>query len=527
MDHYFNCMETIAKASQTSSRIRFTLQDTIDLRLQNWVPRRADLSPKTIEQIHMEPTIEEQEEQRNLQQQLFSKDTKRQPDPEEQEDQLTQGEETWNTYDPSKMPKFCKPQMEENTYLGPPSQVTWVKGSSGGAKAIDSDEAPEVQPVGERSSSPGLMQPEAPVERLEAQSTPPTSEPELPLPSTLSTLVNLPLRKSRTEMETAAHEPSLMPPAALQPQASSPTDREVSSETVASDMRPQVPTPPQTPDSDARKTLESSEELLESPTPQRVTQDPAPEPETSRAPEPVKPETVVQMTEKPARSAEMIKRKSILEEFLHMNNSKSDTCSSEATVSERSWSPGVLTHQMQRHLLEDMASEKKIFNCVKEKLVRSHMSSSHYLRELMTAVCKAAVKENTNCRVHTALIQKRMPLYLNYRSSQSERQRHALQELQALIVTLDQPPNLLRIFFECLKHQDVISVDASFKWGTSEDPAEQLGKGVALKTITAFFHLAAGGGVRRQLTRGDPRGTSFFKDCKYCNSKTLKTIKSI
>lgn len=45
----------------------------------NWVSRRADLGPKTIEQIHKEAKLEEQEEQRKVHQQLLSKDNKRRP----------------------------------------------------------------------------------------------------------------------------------------------------------------------------------------------------------------------------------------------------------------------------------------------------------------------------------------------------------------------------------------------------------------------------------------------------------------
>lgn len=35
-------------------------------------------------------------------------------------------------------PLFLQPQMDEKIQLGPRAQVTWVKGSSGGAKASDS-----------------------------------------------------------------------------------------------------------------------------------------------------------------------------------------------------------------------------------------------------------------------------------------------------------------------------------------------------------------------------------------------------
>lgn len=48
-------------------------------------------------------------------------------------------------------------------------------------------------------------------------------------------------------------------------------------------------------------------------------------------------------------------------------------------------------------------------------------------------------------------------------------------------------PDLLRMFFDCLYDEDVISEDAFYKWESSKDPAEQHGKGVALKSVTAFF----------------------------------------
>lgn len=46
---------------------------------------------------------------------------------------------------------------------------------------------------------------------------------------------------------------------------------------------------------------------------------------------------------------------------------------------------------------------------------------------------------------------------------------------------------LLRTFFDVLYDEDVISEEAFYKWESSKDPAEQQGKGVALKSVTAFF----------------------------------------
>lgn len=43
------------------------------------------------------------------------------------------------------------------------------------------------------------------------------------------------------------------------------------------------------------------------------------------------------------------------------------------------------------------------------------------------------------------------------------------------------------MFFDTLYDEDVIKEEAFYKWESSKDPAEQTGKGVALKSVTAFF----------------------------------------
>lgn len=49
------------------------------------------------------------------------------------------------------------------------------------------------------------------------------------------------------------------------------------------------------------------------------------------------------------------------------------------------------------------------------------------------------------------------------------------------------PPDLLRMFFDALYDEDVIKEEAFYKWESSKDLSEQQGKGVALKSVTAFF----------------------------------------
>jgi translation initiation factor 4G len=59
MDQYFEQISKITDAKKTSSRCRFMLQDVRELRQCNWVPRRDDNNPKTIDQIHKEAAEQE------------------------------------------------------------------------------------------------------------------------------------------------------------------------------------------------------------------------------------------------------------------------------------------------------------------------------------------------------------------------------------------------------------------------------------------------------------------------------------
>lgn len=58
LDTFFDKMQEIIEQRKTSSRIRFLLQDVIDLRKKNWVSRHKEAGPKTIEQIHKEAKLE-------------------------------------------------------------------------------------------------------------------------------------------------------------------------------------------------------------------------------------------------------------------------------------------------------------------------------------------------------------------------------------------------------------------------------------------------------------------------------------
>ncbi|NXI36705.1 IF4G3 factor, partial [Galbula dea] len=625
MDQYFNQMEKIVKERKTSSRIRFMLQDVIDLRLCNWVSRRADQGPKTIEQIHKEAKIEEQEEQRKVQQ-LMTKE-KRRPGVQRVDEggwNTVQGAKNSRVLDPTKFLKITKPTIDEKIQLVPKAQLgSWGKGSSGGAKASEMD---SLRPSATSLNRFSALQP--PVSSVSASSA--SSE--------------LDSRRALTSRGSTGREKN---DKALPASLSRPNTflRGSSSKELLLDNQAQ--------EEQRREMLETVKQLTGGMEMDRNST----EAERSKAKESVKPEAPpAPAQEKPSLSEEEIERKckSIIDEFLHINDFKeamqcveelsaqsllpvfvrvgvestlersqitrdhmgqllhqlvqsgklskqdffkgfsdtlemaddmaidiphiwlylaelvtpmlkeggismreliqefskpllpvgragvllaeilhllckqmshkkvgalwresglswkdylpegedvhtflmeqkldfteSDCSSSSEALSEKELSAEELSKQLEKLIVEDKANDEQIFDWVEANLDESQMSSPTFLRALMTAVCKAAIiADSSSFRVDTAVIKQRVPILLKYLDSDTEKELQALYALQASIVKLDQPPNLLRMFFDCLYDEEVISEDAFYKWESSKDPAEQNGKGVALKSVTAFF----------------------------------------
>ncbi|NXN84194.1 IF4G3 factor, partial [Bombycilla garrulus] len=625
MDQYFNQMEKIVKERKTSSRIRFMLQDVIDLRLCNWVSRRADQGPKTIEQIHKEAKIEEQEEQRKVQQ-LMTKDKRRPGVPRVDEGgwNTVQGAKNSRVLDPTKFLKITKPTIDEKIQLVPKAQLgSWGKGSSGGAKASEMD---SLRPSATSLNRFSALQP--PVSPVSASSA--SSELES--------------RRALTSRGSTGREKNDKP---LPPSLSRPNTflRGSSSKELLLDNQAQ--------EEQRREMLETVKQLTGGMEMDRNIS----EAERNKAKESAKPEAPpAPVQEKPSLSEEEIERKckSIIDEFLHINDFKeamqcveelsaqnllpmfvrvgvestlersqitrdhmgqllhqlvqsgklskqdffkgfsetlemaddmaidiphiwlylaelvtpmlkeggismreltqefskpllpvgragillaeilhllckqmshkkvgalwresdlswkdylpegedihtflmeqklefteSDCSSSSEALSEKKLSAEELNKQLEKLIVEDKANDEQIFDWVEANLDESQMSSPTFLRALMTAVCKAAIiADSSSFRVDTAVIKQRVPILLKYLDSDTEKELQALYALQASIVKLDQPPNLLRMFFDCLYDEEVISEDAFYKWESSKDPAEQNGKGVALKSVTAFF----------------------------------------
>ncbi|KAH0624209.1 hypothetical protein JD844_007753 [Phrynosoma platyrhinos] len=178
MDQYFNQMEKIIKEKKTSSRIRFMLQDVIDLRRNSWVPRRGDQGPKTIDQIHKEAEMEEHREHIKVQQLMSKQDKRRGPPgpPSIGGRGSLVSDDGWNTVpiskgnrpiDTSRLSKITKPgSIDTNNQLfAPGGRLSWGKGSSGGSGAKPAEPASDSnRPATSTLNRFSALQQSAPVE---------------------------------------------------------------------------------------------------------------------------------------------------------------------------------------------------------------------------------------------------------------------------------------------------------------------------------------------------------------------------
>ncbi|XP_056906384.1 eukaryotic translation initiation factor 4 gamma 1-like isoform X4 [Takifugu flavidus] len=654
MDQYFNQMEKIIKERKTTSRIRFMLQDVLDLRRNNWVPRRADQGPKTIDQIHKEAELEEHREHMKVQQALVSKKemgggpggrigggiggrggshTPGRGGPPQ--------DEGWNTVpiskrpiDPSRLTKITKTPVLDfnNQYLAPGGKGTfgsWGKGSSGGTSTKPVDSGSE---AGSRPATSTLNRFSALQQPSSSSSS--SADPDRRVPQRNSSsrergdnfersnrgerfdrgedrrdehdrnrLLVTKRSFSREKEERSREREQRGPADPVRRVASMTDDRDRARSREKNEKRePAVtPPPPQAPSKpslnedevskksvaiieeyihiyDTKEALQCVQELdstellcvfvergLEStlerstiarermgqllhqlvkasilPTAQyykglhqilEMAEDIAIDiphiwlylaelitpmlheggipmgelfRETSKPLIPLGKAGVLlvqiltllckEMSHKKAgtmwreaglRWKDFLPEDEDVNKFVTEQNVEFTLGEETEKSNKKELSSNELSKQLER-LIQDQADNQRVFDWVEGNLDEQQTSSDVFVRALMTSICQSAIVCDNPYKVDSNLIKTRVKLLQRYLKDE-QKELQALYALQALMVQLEQPANLLRVFFDTLYDEDVIKEEAFYKWESSKDPAEQLGKGVALKSVTAFF----------------------------------------
>ncbi|XP_038075420.1 eukaryotic translation initiation factor 4 gamma 1-like isoform X4 [Patiria miniata] len=111
-----------------------------------------------------------------------------------------------------------------------------------------------------------------------------------------------------------------------------------------------------------------------------------------------------------------------------------------------------------------------------------------FIRALVTVVVQSTIQgEAESCRMNHDLLTVRMAILKRYINNDNHLELQALYAVQALNQSLENPPRLLGHVFNVLYDEDVIPEETFYAWKESSDPNENLGKGVALKSVTSFF----------------------------------------
>ncbi|XP_039999691.1 eukaryotic translation initiation factor 4 gamma 1a [Xiphias gladius] len=543
MDQYFNQMDKIIKERKTSSRIRFMLQDVLDLRRSNWVPRRGDQGPKTIDQIHKEAEMEEHREQIKVQQQLMSKKEGgggrmggsmggRGPHTPGGGRPTQPQDEGWNTVpisknrpiDTTRLSKITKPGALRKHDRGSRDRGSRDRGSRdrgsrdrGSTDRGARDRGPSKDLAAKRESAPtpppSLPKPALTEEEVEKKTNAIIEEylhindlkealqcvAELNSASLLYVFVRNGV-ESTLERSTIAREHMGLLLHQLIKAGTLPTQQyykglqEILE--AAEDMAIDIPhiwlylaeliTPmlheggipmgklfreiskPLVPLGKAAVLLVQILKLLcKGMTPKKVG---------------------AMWTEAGLNWSDFLPKDEDVNKFVteqKVDFTTGEEMESKEVGKKKVLSGEELSKQLDR-LLQDKANNQRIRDWVEANLDEQQMASNQFVRALMTSVCQSAIICDNPYRVDARQINQRASLLQKYLCDE-QKELQALYALQALMVHMEQPANLLRMFFDALYDEDVIKEEAFYKWESSKDPAEQTGKGVALKSVTAFF----------------------------------------
>uniref|UniRef100_A0A667YWI6 Eukaryotic translation initiation factor 4 gamma, 1a n=1 Tax=Myripristis murdjan TaxID=586833 RepID=A0A667YWI6_9TELE len=615
MDQYFNQMDKIIKERKTSSRIRFMLQDVLDLRRSNWVPRRGDQGPKTIDQIHKEAEMEEHREQIKVQQQLLSKKDGggrmggsmggRGPHTPGGSRGSQPQDEGWNTVpistknrpiDTSRLSKITKVRPSSSQVFPLPVSAEilavhsfkphplsiltvsfsfYLRSSSSRERGGDRDRFDRFDrregregregrddrgnrnPISKRSFSRESEErggrggdsraSTEPVRRVASMTddrdrgikreSAPTPPPALSKPALTEEEVE---KKSTAIIEdmgfTCMHMPEASQCVAELNSASllfvfvrNGLESTLERSTIAREhmgllLHHLVKTgilPTQQYYKGLQEILEAAEDmaidiphiwlyLAELITPmlheggipmgqlfREISKPLVPLEKAGVLLVQILTSLCKGMTQKKVGAMWMeagLNWRDFLPNHEDVNKFVTDEkveftvgeqSESEATNKKKVLSSEELSKQLDR-LFQDKANNQRIRDWVEANLDEQQTAANQFVRALMTSVCQSAIICENPYKVDVEQITQRASLLQRYLCDE-QKELQALYALQALMVHMEQPANLLRMFFDTLYDEDVIKEEAFYKWESSKDPAEQTGKGVALKSVTAFF----------------------------------------
>jgi len=149
--------------------------------------------------------------------------------------------------------------------------------------------------------------------------------------------------------------------------------------------------------------------------------------------------------------------------------------------------------ELARVLRESDATKKNepVIDWLDANVGRAEVQTPEMIRLLTTVVAESVIDgiggPTNQCQLNEEKLNLRSAILKLYVDTHSRLELSVLLALQHLMHRLEHPNKLLHTIFERLYDNDIVSEDGFQSWEKNDDPAEQEGKGVAIKSCTQFF----------------------------------------
>lgn len=191
--------------------------------------------------------------------------------------------------------------------------------------------------------------------------------------------------------------------------------------------------------------------------------------------------------------AEFLPAATEVDQFVADNKLEWTVTEAGKVTSGRDMPKDKLAKELARVLRESDAIKKNepVFDWLDATIGKAEVQTPEMIRFLTTAVAESVIDgiggPTNQCQLNVEKLNLRSAVFKKFVDNKPRLELQVLLALQHVMHRLEHPNKLLHSIFERLYDEDIISEEGFQSWEKNSDPAEQEGKGVALKSCTQFF----------------------------------------
>ncbi|CAH0558177.1 unnamed protein product [Brassicogethes aeneus] len=137
-----------------------------------------------------------------------------------------------------------------------------------------------------------------------------------------------------------------------------------------------------------------------------------------------------------------------------------------------------------RPTLVVVPSKRKLLFPLQQANVGDRVKEDKFIRALVTAILKDSIKKDS---LSVEIFHRHLVLLQKYIDNNFDSELQSLYAMQSLVNEMEHPKGLLLSIVNNLYESFAISLEGFLAWEASSDPAEQAGKGEAMKQLNQFL----------------------------------------